>query len=145
MRKHGFDLFSIEKIEEVQEISILNEREKYWIKTLSPHYNMTEGGDGGDTSKSPNFIQKVLLNKQLGKYKGFLGKKGKDNPNFGKKRGKNPKISNALKNPCICDGVFFESIKDAEIFYFGICSVRKRLDNPKYIDWYRLVPKTKRK
>ena len=54
MRKYGFDNFQIEVLEETQN---LNEREIYWIEKLSPHYNMTRGGDGGDTSKSPNYIK----------------------------------------------------------------------------------------
>jgi len=49
MRKHGFKNFSIEVVEEVKEK--INERECYWIEQLSPHYNMTSGGDGGDLSQ----------------------------------------------------------------------------------------------
>lgn len=52
MRKHGIDNFTIQIIEEC---SNLNEREIHWIEQLSPEYNVTKGGDGGDTSSSPAF------------------------------------------------------------------------------------------
>lgn len=54
MRLHGFNNFVIEAIE--TNPRDLNESEKFYISTLSPHYNMTVGGDGGDTSHSPNFL-----------------------------------------------------------------------------------------
>ncbi len=57
MRKHGIENFEISILEEVT--SDLNEREKYWIAMLEPEYNMTSGGDGGDTSSSPNFKEAV--------------------------------------------------------------------------------------
>lgn len=47
INKYGKKCFTIEVIEEINDISLLNEREKYWIKSLEPEYNMTEGGDGG--------------------------------------------------------------------------------------------------
>ena len=53
MRKHGFENFSIEIVEEG--IFNINERECYWIKLLKPHYNMTSGGDGGDLSEFRNY------------------------------------------------------------------------------------------
>jgi group I intron endonuclease len=60
MRKYGIEKFNIDILEECDE-SILNDREIFWIKELNsviPNgYNMTNGGDGGDTSLSPNFIQ----------------------------------------------------------------------------------------
>lgn len=54
IRKHGYDCFLWEIIEECDEL-VLDEREKYWIafdKTLSRKfgYNMTEGGTGGKPS-----------------------------------------------------------------------------------------------
>lgn len=49
MRKCGIDNFSFEIIEKIED-SLLNEREKYWIKknnSMSPNgYNLTEGGEG---------------------------------------------------------------------------------------------------
>ena len=60
MRKYGIDKFIIEILEECTD-DILNDREIFWIDQLNTFvpngYNMTKGGDGGDTSSSPNFIQ----------------------------------------------------------------------------------------
>lgn len=58
MRKHGIENFNISLIEEVEED--LDSREKHWIAELSPSYNMTIGGEGGDTSSSPNFKAAIL-------------------------------------------------------------------------------------
>lgn len=146
MKKYGIENFTIKSIELVENDYDLDDRERHHISQLSPKYNMTDGGDGGNTMK---FISEETRNKFKKRSKGMhnpmFGKFGKDNPNFGKKRGPTPKISEALKNPCVCEGVWFDSITNAEKFYFGKHSVRKRLDNPKYPDWYRLVPKIKRK
>jgi len=57
MRKYGFENFLIEVLEHVNHD--LDEREKFWIRALKPEYNMTEGGDGGDTSSSPNFLEAI--------------------------------------------------------------------------------------
>jgi len=57
IRKYGYENFLIEKIDIAENISILNQKEIYWIHHLSPKYNMTKGGDGGDVSKSPNYIK----------------------------------------------------------------------------------------
>lgn len=75
MRKHGIDNFSISVVEQTEN---LNEREKYWISTLSPEYNMTIGGDGGDTSSSPNYqnYMKNIRPYQIS---------GEGNPFYGKK------------------------------------------------------------
>lgn len=59
MKKYGFENFKYEILEDVDFNDNIDEREKHWIKTLNPHYNMTEGGEGGDTSKSPNFIESI--------------------------------------------------------------------------------------
>lgn len=53
MRKHSIDQFDITLIEEC--LDDLNEREKHWINILRPEYNMTPGGEGGDTSNSLNW------------------------------------------------------------------------------------------
>ena len=55
MRRHGIENFKVDILEEVTKES-LNDREIFWIDNLQPHYNMTAGGDGGDTSSSPNYI-----------------------------------------------------------------------------------------
>lgn len=55
IRKYGIENFEISLVESVQ--NNINEREQFWISNLNPAYNMTKGGDGGDTSSSPNFIK----------------------------------------------------------------------------------------
>lgn len=51
--KYGFENFSVEIIEYCETLQIQNEREKYWIKFYMdrnvPMYNISKGGDGGDT------------------------------------------------------------------------------------------------
>ena len=49
MNKYGTDKFKIEEVEYITDLSILNEREKYWItyyNTYKNGYNETYGGDG---------------------------------------------------------------------------------------------------
>ena len=58
MNHYGFDNFIITQLEECDN-NILNEREKYWIAYYNTYignnnswgYNMTPGGDGGNTWK----------------------------------------------------------------------------------------------
>lgn len=141
MRKYGENNFKITIIEQIGDNSLLNEKEIHYIKTLLPKYNMTKGGDGGDTSASPNYkkaIKKLHKNKTPKDYAsyGMLGKK------------QSIKFINAIKKsnscPVVCQGMKFNSINEAQLAYPGI-SIRKRLDNPKYPQFYRLRPKTKRK
>lgn len=61
IKKYGTDNFTKEIVEDgIETLDILNERETYWIMILnstnrSIGYNVTSGGDGGDTlSKNPN-------------------------------------------------------------------------------------------
>lgn len=143
MRKYGKENFIIESLEQIHDDNLLNERECYYIENLKPKYNMTKGGDGGCLIIISEETRKKLRENSKGKNNSMYGKKGKDNPNYGKKYGKRPKISEMKKNPCVCEGNYFDSITHAEEYYKGKCSVRKRLDNSKYPDWYRLVPKRK--
>lgn len=75
MNHHGFDAFSIEEIEECNDEDVLNEREKFWIKELDclyPNgYNMTRGGDGGNTLRHwPEEKRKALYKAQGEKRRG---------------------------------------------------------------------------
>ena len=56
IRAYGINHFTIESVENQIPEDHIDERECYWIETLNPVYNLTKGGDGGDTSKSPNYI-----------------------------------------------------------------------------------------
>lgn len=133
MRKHGFHNFIIETIEQTQN---LNEKEIFWISELSPEYNMTKGGDGGDTSQSPNFIESIKRRPPPAPTYGMLGKK------------QSQKFFDAIRKsnkcPVICEGIEYDSVGKAQEAYPGI-SIRKRLDNPKYPNFYRLRNKTLRK
>ena len=93
MRKYGVENF---RIEVLQEDGNLNEDESFWIKKLDPKYNMTAGGEGGDTSESANY-KKGMENRR--------SYSGEGNPLYGKFGKDNPK-SQAL----ILDGVEYESI-----------------------------------
>lgn len=137
MRKYGVENFSIDIIEETP---FLDEREIFWIETLNPEYNMTKGGEGGDTSKSPNFINSMKLYHQSKTKKSYA-----TNGMLGKKLSKKSKdaISKANSCPVMCEGVMYASVGEAQNAYPGI-SIRKRLDSQKYTDFYRLKPKTKR-
>jgi group I intron endonuclease len=46
MRKYGIENFIFEVLEECNENTI-NDKEIYYISSLNPYYNMTDGGDGG--------------------------------------------------------------------------------------------------
>lgn len=46
IRKHGSDAFVIELLEQTS-LEFLDDRERHWISTLRPVYNMTDGGEGG--------------------------------------------------------------------------------------------------
>lgn len=139
MRKYGFENFVVSIIEETNN---LDEREMYWISKLSPRYNMTKGGEGGDTSKSPNYIEGM-------KSRDLSGPK---NPMYGRKRTDTAVYLNLAKDkmiqanrcPVSCEGVIYTSVGEAQTAYPG-CSIRKRLDNPKYANFYRLKDKITRK
>lgn len=139
MRKYGVHNFQIDILENTE---LLNEREIYWIKTLNPQYNMTVGGDGGDTSRSPNYINGM-------KNRDFTGQ---NNPMYGKKRtdtavflqNAKDKMIQANRCPVVCEGKKYNSVGEAQKAYPGI-SIRKRLDNPKYPNFFRLRKKTLRK
>jgi group I intron endonuclease len=57
IRKYGENNFTITILDETFSVEQLNEKEIFWIENKKPQYNMTKGGDGGDVSKSPNYIK----------------------------------------------------------------------------------------
>lgn len=139
-RKYGCQNFHIDLVEETSN-SLLDERERFYIAYLKPHYNMTEGGEGGKTSHSPNFVEAMKRyhdSKDPASYAtyGMKGKKQSDRFH------KSIKQSNSC--PVMCEGVRYESVGEAQNAYPGI-SIRKRLDNPKYVEFYRLREKTRKK
>lgn len=141
MRKYGLDNFVIETIDTAPNKIQLNEKEIFWISELKPKYNMTKGGDGGDNSQSPNFIKSMRIyhsTKDKSSYAtyGMLGKTTKEET----KR----KISTSNSCPVVCDGIEYASVGEAQQSNPGI-SIRKRLDSPKYPNFYRLKEKIIRK
>ena len=143
MREIGVEHFQIEILERVicENKQQLREREQYWIELLSPTYNMTKGGDGGDTSKSEKWLtsmQKYHSSKKPQEYAtyGMLGKTLSEETKH--------QIGKANSYAVSCEGMIFASIKQAEDHFRSIgCpkSVRKRLDNPNHPSWFRIRPK----
>jgi group I intron endonuclease len=70
MNHHGYDNFIIEEIEKVSDSIMADDREKFWIKELDsimPNgYNMTDGGEGGNTLKYWSDEERAALYKQQG-------------------------------------------------------------------------------
>lgn len=95
IRKYGEDSFIIEQLDDADEF--LDILEVTWIELLQPQYNLTKGGDGGDTSNSPAYQQAMKLRDTSGEKNSMYGKRGELNPKFGKKYGPKPKISEATK------------------------------------------------
>lgn len=66
IEKYGKTNFSKEIIEECDTKELLNEREKYWIAYYDAYnsrefYNMTSGGDGGDTYSNHSDEEKNII------------------------------------------------------------------------------------
>jgi group I intron endonuclease len=99
MRLYGIENFVVECLETVDGCD-LNDREIYWINELKPKYNMTSGGDGGNTSSSPNFKAALARRNMTGANNPMFGKKGVNNPNTGSKRSddEKKKMREALRN-----------------------------------------------
>lgn len=130
MRKYGFDNFCIEELE--SNVIDLNQSEIRFIAELKPQYNMTQGGDGGDTSSSENFINsmKIYHASKTPKDYATYGMLGKSHPGKGKSL-----LANCKK--VSCEGVVYNSIKEAQAAYSGI-SIHKRLDSSKYPEFFRI-------
>ena len=84
IEKYGKENFRVKLIEECSSKEQLNEKEKYWIERYNSvnsteYYNITIGGDGGDTfSNNPNIndIKNKISKAHLGKV--ILNKDGKE-------------------------------------------------------------------
>jgi group I intron endonuclease len=139
IRKYGKDNFIIECIDTAKNLKELNNKEILWIKQLNPKYNMTKGGDGGDTSHSPNYKLAIKNRDQFGSKNGMYGRKRPDTAKYLLEA--KDKMLKANQCPVICENIKYSSINEAQIAYPGI-SIRKRLDSPKHPNFYRLRPKT---
>lgn len=113
IRKYGVDSFSICFL-----CDGLDEEEILLITEHNPEYNMTVGGDGGDVSLSPSY-QKAMEKRDLSGPKNHMwGKRGPDNPNFGKKRSAEQieKYKASYKGkriPVVINGVKYDSVSSA--------------------------------
>ena len=113
IRKYGKENFIIEFL-----CDGLDSEEIKMIEFYQPEYNITKGGTGGDTSKSPNYINAMKRRNISGSNNPMFGKKGLDNPNYGKKYGSNPKISESKKKTLKCsNGKIFKGFQEMFDFY----------------------------
>lgn len=79
IRKYGASNFTVTLLKDLASM----EDEVAFIAERKPKYNMTTGGDGGDTSKSPNYISGMIRHKATLRPEdhatyGMLGKKHSD-------------------------------------------------------------------
>jgi group I intron endonuclease len=114
IRKYGKDNFTIEYL-----CDGLDEEEVVMIEAYSPEYNMTKGGDGGDTSNSPRYQEGMIRRRS---YKGEnnpnYGKCGELSPKYGKKYGPKPNISRSkMKKLLSSDNNIFEGFQSMFDFY----------------------------
>jgi len=113
IRKYGEENFTIEYLCEGSDAE-----EILAISSYKPEYNMTKGGDGGDTSASPRYLEAMKRRDMSGKNNPMYGKKGINNPNYGKKYGPNPRISESKKKVLICsNGNIFYGFQQMFDFY----------------------------
>lgn len=73
--KYGKDNFSLEVIEEV-DASLLNERERYWIKYYGTYvngYNSTIGGQDGNKPFKELDTEQIIIQYNSGKSLRYIG------------------------------------------------------------------------
>ena len=98
LRKYGLESFAISVIDHADTKEVINEKEKYWIKTLGSNppngYNLANGGEGGDTSRFVHYKPCTEETKMLISF-ALKGRpspmKGKSHPFKGKKLSKEQK------------------------------------------------------
>ncbi len=113
IRKYGAASFRCEYLADG-----LDEEEILLIEQLKPEYNMTLGGDGGDTSSSLNYKTALSRRNYKGQNNPNYGKRGIDSPNYGKTRTEDQKEnyrrSYKGKRIQVCiNGVYYESVSMA--------------------------------
>ena len=140
MRKYGTDAFIIEAVESGIPEEKLNEREIHWIAELSPQYNMTKGGDGGDCGRSAKWREankRHHENRSRESYATY-GMKGKKQSQKFKDA-----IKKANSKPVVVEGKEFASMREAmKALGWSEKKVRHRVGSSKYPDCYRLEAST---
>ena len=96
MNCYGHDSFAVEELETCKSEDELNERERFWIRELDcrhPNgYNMTDGGDGGNTLRDWSEEDRKALYKAQGEKR-----RGKRSDEFKHVMSEASKIREALK------------------------------------------------
>lgn len=108
--------------------------------------NKTDGGEGASNAVVSEETRKLLSSIRTGSGNAMYGKSR--NIPQSQLNNMHSAAKEANKCGCVCEGVIFNSIGEAEKYYasHGIpISIRKRLDSVKYPEFYRLRPKTIRK
>lgn len=117
INKYGKENFSVELVEELSNselthselVKLLNEREIYWIKyfnstNLSIGYNLTNGGDGGNT-----YLNKTVTELNEIKHKISIANTGVKNA-----MAKSIKALNVVRNEIY----FFDTVNACKIFEY---------------------------
>lgn len=67
IQKYGKDEFSVRILEYCDSQEILNDREKHFIQTLNPEYNIASGGDGGHVLKyaDKNYVKEIYTRRSI--------------------------------------------------------------------------------
>ena len=141
IRKYGIDHFTTELMESQVPQTQINVRESFWIDKFKPTYNLTSGGEGGDTSNSPNYIagmkrrSRILTDEHKRNISETLRKTPID-------RTKQIRAMNeSIKKRVIFQGMEFPSITAAKQYCKDNnikASVFRRLNDPRYVDCYYL-------
>ena len=113
IRKYGVDCFRVEYLADG-----LDDEEILLIESLKPEYNMTLGGDGGDTSSSPKYQKAMSQRDYSGENNPMYGKRGQDSPNYGKRRTEDQKANSRAgykgkRVPVRVHGIDYESVARA--------------------------------
>lgn len=102
IKKYGKKNFKKEILERCLTLEQLNDREKYWIKILNSNnrkvgYNLTDGGDGGDTTKQHPKRKELHAKFMVGGRRFWKSPEGKRlHAKLLKKRWADPKFRNQM-------------------------------------------------
>lgn len=113
IKKYGIENFKKEIIEECCSLNELNEKEIYWIEKFNSRdrkigYNITKGGNGGDTKTGNPNLEEIKRKMS----KSFKGKKGIIFSEESKK-----KISEGNKGKIISEDIRLRTSNTLKLFY----------------------------